>query len=43
MCAAGTEVPVGPQDLAAILDGQEIDAVYIDGFATAKHGEAHSK
>lgn len=43
LCATGTEVPVGPHDLAAILDGQEIDAVYLDGFATAKHGMAHSK
>lgn len=37
--ATGPETAVDPQDLAAILDGQEIDAVYFDGFATAAHGE----
>ncbi|CAL8464121.1 g3656 [Coccomyxa elongata] len=38
--ADGTEVPVRPEELATILDGQEIDAVYFDGFSTSVHAEA---
>lgn len=37
-CCAGGDVPVNPDMLASLCEGQEIDAVYIQAFATARHG-----